>query len=98
MTEPDENARPHIPDFWSASQIRAARALLDWTQADLARATGLTSRNIGNLENGRGRELLEPKYIGRVIDALEGAGIMFVSDRKRKLTGVIFAGKQGQTH
>ncbi len=98
MTEPDENDRPHIPDFWSASQIRAARALLVWTQADLARAAGLTSRNIGNLENGRGRELLEPKYIVRVIDALEGAGIMFVSDRKRKLTGVIFAGKEGPAH
>ena len=94
----DEIGRPPVPDFWSASQIRAARALLDWTRADLARATGFTSRNIGNLENGRGRELVEPKYIGRVIDALEGAGIMFVSDRNRKLTGVIFAGERGQTH
>ncbi len=98
MTEPDEIDRPYIPDFWSASQIRAARALLDWTQADLARATGFTSRNIGNLENGRGRELVDPKYIGRVIDALEGAGIVFVSDRKRKWTGVIFAGKEGPVH
>ncbi len=35
---------------------------------------------------------------GRVIDALDGARIMFVSDRKRKLMGVIFAGKEGQTH
>ncbi len=98
MSQPDEIDPPYIPDFWSASQIRAARALLDWTQADLARATGLTSRNIGNLENGRGRELVDPKYIGRVIDALDGAGIMFVSDQKRKLTGVIFAGKQGPAH
>ncbi len=98
MTEPDEIDRSYIPDFWSANQIKAARALLVWTQADLARAAGLTSRNIGNLENGRGRELFEPKYIGRVIDALDGAGIMFVSDRKRKLMGVIFAGKEGQTH
>ncbi len=98
MTEPDEIDRLYIPDFWSANQIKAARALLVWTQADLARAAGLTSRNIGNLENGRGRELVDPKYIGRVIDALDGAGIMFVSDRKRKLTGVIFAGKEGPAH
>ncbi len=98
MNQPDEIDHPYIPNFWSASQIRAARALLDWTQADLARATGFTSRNIGNLENGRGRELVDPKYIGRVIDALDGAGIMFVSARKRKLTGVIFAGKEGPAH
>ena len=88
----------NAPDSYSAAQIRAARALLDWTQADLARATGFTSRNIGNLENGRGRELFEPKYIMGVIDVLESAGIMFISDRKRKLTGVVFAGEEGQTH
>ena len=94
----DEIGRPPVPDFWSASQIRAARALLDWTRADLARATGFTSRNIGNLENGQGRELIDPKYIGGVIDALEGAGIMFISDRKRKLTGVMFVGEKGALH
>ena len=98
MTEPAEIDRPYIPDFWSANQIKAARALLVWTQADLARAAGLTSRNIGNLENGRGRELVEPKYIMGVIDVLESAGIIFISDRKRKLTGVVFAGEEGQTH
>ncbi len=88
----------HHPDFWSARQIKASRALLDWTQADLARATGFTSRNIGNLENGRGRELIEPKYIGGVIEVLEGAGITFVSDRERKWEGVIFASKKGYAH
>ncbi len=86
------------PDFVCSRQLKAARILLDWTQADLARATGFTSRNIGNLENGRGRELVDPKYIGNVIDVLESAGIMFISDRKRKLTGVVFAGEEGQTH
>ncbi len=58
----------NAPDSYSAGQIKAARALLDWTQADLARATGFTSRNIGNLENGRGRELFEPKYIAHFGD------------------------------
>ncbi len=86
------------PDFCTASQIRAARALLDWTQADLARATGFTTRNIGNLENGRGRELHDPKYIVNVIDVLESAGITFISDRKRKWTGVVFASEEGQVH
>ena len=98
MNQSDEIDRPYIPDFWSASQIRAARALLNWTQADLARATGFTSRNIGNLENGRGQELVDPKYIVGVLDVLESAGITFISDRKRKWTGVVFASEEGQAH
>ena len=48
MNESDE-IESYLPDFYSGRQIKAARALLDWTQADLARATGFTSRNIGNL-------------------------------------------------
>ena len=86
------------PEFVYGRQLKAARILLDWTQADLARATGFTSRNIGNLENGRGRELHDPKYIVNVIDALESAGITFISDRKRKWTGVVFASEEGQAH
>ena len=86
------------PDFVTGLQIRAARALLNWTRADLADATGFTSRNIGNLENGRGRELVKPKYIVNVIDALESVGVTFISDRKRKWTGVLFASEEGQAH
>ncbi len=86
------------PDFVTGLQIKAARTILDWTQADLARATGFTSRNIGNLENGRGRELHDPKYIVNVIGVLESAGITFISNRKKKWTGVLFASEEGQAH
>src|SRR5215471_2814054 len=34
-------------------QIRAARGLLDWTQAQLARAAGLSQVAVKNLERGR---------------------------------------------
>jgi transcriptional regulator with XRE-family HTH domain len=36
-----------------AAQCRAARALLNWTQADLARETGLSAVTIREFENGR---------------------------------------------
>ncbi len=36
----------------SAAQLRAARGLLDWTRADLARASGLSPETIKNIEHG----------------------------------------------
>src|SRR5215472_9219917 len=36
-----------------SGQIRAARGLLDWTQAQLARAAGLSQVAVKNLERGR---------------------------------------------
>ena len=35
-------------------QIRAARALLNWSQADLARASGLATSSVKNIESERG--------------------------------------------
>ena len=87
-----------FPEFVSSLQIKAARALLDWTQADLAEAAGISARIIGNLENNRGRERFDPKYIGNVVATLEDAGIAFISDQKKKLTGVVFASREGEGH
>lgn len=36
----------------SAAQLRAARGLLDWTRADLAKASGLSPETIKNIEHG----------------------------------------------
>ena len=36
----------------TASQIRAARALLDWTQDDLAKKSGLSLRALNSIERG----------------------------------------------
>jgi predicted transcriptional regulator len=38
-----------------AAQIRATRAILDWSQTDLARCTGLTQRSIHRIEHGMTR-------------------------------------------
>ncbi len=92
MTQPDEiEYRP--PDFVSCLQLKAARTLLDWTQADLARAAGVTLSRIGNLETAKSSRGLE-----NVIDALENAGITFISDRKHARTGVVFASEKSQAH
>jgi transcriptional regulator with XRE-family HTH domain len=51
----------------SARQIRAARALLDWSQDMLAEKTGITDRSISNIEKGK----TEPR--GDTADALQRA-------------------------
>ncbi len=87
-----------FPAFVTGLQIKAARALLDWTQADLAEAGGFSTRNIGNLENNRGQERYVLKYMMTVVATLEDAGIAFISDEKKKLTGVVFVSKEGEGH
>lgn len=43
--------------FISIEQIKAARALLDWTQADLAEKSGINVDQVRNFESGRSRSL-----------------------------------------
>lgn len=57
-------------------QIRAARALLNWSQADLARASGLATSSVKNIESERGsarKETLE-----QVFDAFGENGLEFM--------------------
>lgn len=59
-----------------ASQIRAARALLDWTIEDLAKITGLSKDSIKNVERGH----TQPRINTRIVieEAFEKAGIEFL--------------------
>lgn len=59
----------------SASQIRAARAYLGWTQDELAAATGLSAKTIRNLEMGFVSPRSETNAVVRA--ALENKGIDF---------------------
>ena len=57
-------------------QIRAARALLNWSQADLARASGLATSSVKNIESESGsarKETLE-----QVFDAFDENGLEFM--------------------
>jgi transcriptional regulator with XRE-family HTH domain len=64
--------------YLCAEQIKAARAYLDWSRSQLARATGLSSNTIRNLELGsispRGRTTLI------IRQALEDAGLEFTEN------------------
>ncbi len=59
----------------SPAQIRAARSLLDWTQAELAKKTGISLRTLNNIE----RALTVPRLdnLRFIQEALEKAGIEF---------------------
>jgi DNA-binding XRE family transcriptional regulator len=60
----------------TAAQCRAARGLLHWTEADLARAAGVSLITVRNFEAGQAMEArLAPVLMQR---ALEGAGISFL--------------------
>ena len=61
-----------------AGQIKAARAMLDWSQEDLAQATGLAINTIRNIEMGA----ISPRHsTNRVIrQAIENAGLEFTED------------------
>lgn len=73
--------------FITLEQIRAARALLKWTQKDLAGHAGLNDDQVHNFEGGRSRslEVLEAIYQAFVTNGIEftdGEGV-------RKKTGGI---------
>lgn len=59
----------------SLEQIKAARALLNWDQAALAKAAGISLPALGNLERGAVTPRL--KTLGAIQKALEDAGIEF---------------------
>ncbi|NIA68127.1 helix-turn-helix transcriptional regulator [Pelagibius litoralis] len=60
------------------AQLRAARALLDWTQSDLAERCGLTSRSIHRLEDGDGILATKVETLHKLQAALEAAGVIFI--------------------
>lgn len=60
-------------------QIKAARALLDWTQADLAKASSMHLNVINNIE--RGATNPRAGTMDKLEAALIGAGIALIGDR-----------------
>lgn len=60
------------------AQIRAARALLSWSQADLAAASGVALQSIKNIETGKTDPRLSTATALR--RALETAGVVFLTD------------------
>ena len=65
------------------AQIKAARALLGWHQADLARAAGISLNVVNRVE----REVVDPRVstLRALQRALEEAGIEFIENGVRRV-------------
>lgn len=77
-------------------QIRAARALLDWSQQDLAEHADLSQTGIARIENGTNKP--NSKTIAKIEAAFDRANIEFIgTSGLRKRTGEIrtLSGTQG---
>lgn len=69
-------------------QIRAARALLDWSQSDLANYAGLSQTGIARIENGTNQP--NSSTIEKIKGAFENAEIEFLGETGlRRKTGEI---------
>lgn len=79
----------------TADQIRAARALINWSQTDLANRTGLAVPTIANIELGKqnpGKNTLE-----KIMDAFVFENIQFTHNGVSKTDGAVssLSGKKG---
>ena len=62
----------------TASQIRAARALLGWTQPQLAEASGISMMSIRRMEGPTGPGRSSAANVEAVRRALDDAGVIFL--------------------
>jgi transcriptional regulator with XRE-family HTH domain len=63
----------------TAMQIRAARALLGWSQPALAKASGVSLPTIVRMESQAGPGRSAAANVDAVQRALEGAGVVFLA-------------------
>lgn len=68
----------------TAAQVRAARALLDWSQKDLAAKSKLSVPTIKRMEGAMGPERSTDANVDAVRRALESAGVIFLDPKSNK--------------
>lgn len=71
----------------TSSQIRAARALLGWSQPALAKAAGLSLPTIVRMESQLGPGRSSAANVDAVRRALESAGVQFLDADDANLAG-----------
>ena len=64
----------------SAEQLRAARALLDWSQDQLAEKSGVGVATVRRLEGQSGKLRTYSETLWKLQTALEEAGVIFISE------------------
>lgn len=80
-------------------QIRAARALLNWSQTDLADRAGLSQTGIARIESGV--NMPNSSTLDKIAAAFDDAGIEFIADRGvEKRSGDVkkYVGSDGFRH
>jgi len=75
-------------------QIRAARALLDWSQADLARAAGIATSSVKNIESAFSTPRKET--LDHIRTALDAGGVEFTPGTGVRLKSDIIAVHDGR--
>lgn len=73
------------------AQVRAARALLGWSQEDLATRAGVSVATIRRQEPGTGRFIAGDEVLTKIALALESAGVELVASDSEKGHGVRLA-------
>lgn len=68
------------------AQIRAARALLDWSQPDLAKRCGVHVNTIKSFERGRSGPVWDT--MSKIERALKKAGVVFIDGTETEGPGV----------
>lgn len=59
-------------------QLRAGRALIGLSQAELAKRVGVSTMTVKRAE-GAGQPVPSPETVGKIRAALEGAGVIFIA-------------------
>ena len=77
---------PTHPRMILPAQLRAARALLDWTRDDLAEKSGVAAVTAIGFEHGRTDPKVSTLYKWR--RALEAAGVTFIDETDTDGPGV----------
>jgi transcriptional regulator with XRE-family HTH domain len=67
-----------MPQDISREQCRAARALLDWSQAELAEAAKVARQTVVDFE--RGARTPYPNNLEAIRSALKAAGVEFIAE------------------
>lgn len=71
----------------TSAQIRAARALLDWTQPKLAEVAKLSVPTVRRMESARGPSASTAANVDAVRRALEAGGVVFLDPEESKYGG-----------
>jgi DNA-binding XRE family transcriptional regulator len=79
-------ANPMKEAKMTPAQLRAARALLDWSRNDLSRASGVSVETLKNLETGKYKP--QDTTVKKLLGAFSGCGVEFIGCRQAQ--GVMF--------